>query len=108
MQTQLSSTVLSKPEHVLSFIKHALCLEPSTRPPVESVLKKGLGLKDLRIVDENATKFNNSDDGDVTDYSGDGKDEMLVTSITLLLSVLEGTLYPIVNALCPWLFTHIL
>lgn len=94
MQIQLSTTVLSKPEHVLSFIKHALASVPSSfnRRPVESAFKKGLGLKDLRIV-ESIPEPNDSDDeeeDDGADDAGGGKDELLVTAITLLLSVLEG------------------
>ena len=94
MQTQLSTTVLSKPEHVLSFIKHALSSHPlpSADLLVKPALKKGLGLEDLRIVEESPVEVNDSDDEEETNDSGGGKDEMLVTSITLLLSILEGTL----------------
>lgn len=94
MQIQLSTTVLSKPEHVLSFIKHALASVPSSfnRRSVESAFKKGLGLKDLRIVEESIPEPNDSDDeeDDGADDAGGGKDELFVTAITLLLSVLEG------------------
>lgn len=95
MQAQLSTTVLSKPEHVLSFINHALGSEPipSTGPLVKPTLKQGFGLEALRIVEENTTELNDSDDEEEADDSGKGKDEMLVTSITLLLSILEGKLY---------------
>jgi hypothetical protein len=93
MQTQLSTSVLSKPEHVLSFVKHALGSElpPSTGPSVRPVSKKGLGLKDLRIVEETTSEAKDSDDEESDDFMG-GKDEMHVTGITLLLSILEGTL----------------
>ncbi|KAF8490277.1 hypothetical protein JB92DRAFT_3010158 [Gautieria morchelliformis] len=90
MQTQLSTAVLSKPEHVLSFVKHALGSEPppstaSARP----VLKKGLGIKDLRIVEEDTSEAKDSDDEESDDSMG-AKDEMQVRGITLLLSILEA------------------
>jgi hypothetical protein len=95
MQTQLSETVLSKPEHVLSFIKHALGSAAISGPDKPSI-KKGLGLSDLRIVkseDEvDGTDSDDDDDLDALEESGGGKDGMTITSLTLLLSVLEGML----------------
>ena len=95
MQSQLSTSVLSEPKHVLSFIKHALGPESRSTMSllVKPALKKGLGLKDLRIVEEHGPGVNDSDDeeeDEANDRGESGKDEMLVTAITLLLSVLEG------------------
>lgn len=103
MHSQLSTAILSKPEHVLSFIKHALRSElpsPANRTH-KSTEKRGLGLKDLRIVEPKELYVGDSDDeNDETEdvvegteglaENTGGKDEMIVTAITLLLSILEG------------------
>ncbi|KIJ57123.1 hypothetical protein M422DRAFT_238692 [Sphaerobolus stellatus SS14] len=103
MQTQLSSSVLSQPEHVLSFVKHALDAAPKSAPlqKPSQPLKRGLGLEDLRIVEqveEDAAGDSDDEDEDLMDLdsvaeggiTGGGKDEMVVTAVTLLLSILEG------------------
>jgi hypothetical protein len=99
VQSQLSATILSKLEHVLSFIKHAIGSEPLplSSQGLKSTPKRGLGLKDLRIVEPEEPVVGDSDDEDEDEGvegpadSGGGKDEMIVTAITLLLSILEGT-----------------
>lgn len=100
MQDQLSTSVLSKPEHVLSFVKHALGSVPLSGEQIPpSAFKRGLGLDDLRIVDKQDDEFEgDSDDegedvtmgGENTQGGSGGKDEVIVTSISLLLSILEG------------------
>ncbi|KAF7355296.1 RTP1-C1 domain-containing protein [Mycena sanguinolenta] len=89
MQTQLSdgpSTILGKPAHILSFVKHAL--EPE-RPELKT-----------KPADTNPFKFNveTSDDADEGDSDDDTPgadiigpdDEMIETSVNLLLAVLEA------------------
>ncbi|KAG6337346.1 hypothetical protein ID866_1719 [Astraeus odoratus] len=99
MRAQLSGdsspqSILSKPEHILQFIKHALeppiKQAPSTEPNVGS--HHGLGLADLRIVppDENEFQDTDSDDEEPSGQNGNGDDEMTETAITLLLATLEA------------------
>ncbi|KAL7282291.1 hypothetical protein ACG7TL_003761 [Trametes sanguinea] len=101
MQKELSendtSNVLKNPEHILSFIKHAL---ENIRQPERSNIKKpasvaGLRMEDLRIVEEDeedeldAYEEGDSDDEDEGDQ-GHGFDDMTATAVKLLLSVLEA------------------
>lgn len=106
VQNQLSSNdsptnMLKKPDHILSFIKHALDSATSDhslssnadKPPQ----RKGLGLDDLRIVDKEEEELpDNEADSDDEDSPGDTidspkDDDMTATALNLLLSVLEGT-----------------
>ncbi|KAI0317004.1 hypothetical protein OF83DRAFT_1276666 [Amylostereum chailletii] len=99
-----STNILSKPEHILSFVKHALETEMGTSTPAappedtKPVPKKpGLTMDDLRIVDEE-----DEDEEALMDADGDSDDEtpgmedvppdeeMTVTAINLLLSILEA------------------
>lgn len=96
MQTQLSNessttNILRKPEHILSFVKHVL--GSYATPGTSSTLNKakqsrGLGLEDLKIVDE-AEDF---EDGDSDDEPAElaGDHNMFGTAINLLLAILEG------------------
>ncbi len=106
IQSQLSSgdasvNILKKPDQILSFIKHALEPHPqkqkdNTRSAKTS--KGGLGLDDLRIVDEDEEEDEedamsddrDSDDEDSGDGPATGGEDMKSTAINLLLSVLEG------------------
>ncbi|KAH8105986.1 hypothetical protein BXZ70DRAFT_886180 [Cristinia sonorae] len=103
VQTQLSddksrANILKKPGHILSFIKHAL--ESSMTEPSATSLRlkqepKGLGLKDLRIVDEEEVTVleedADSDDEDSPEAPSQLKDDdMTVTAVNLLLSILEA------------------
>lgn len=97
---QLSDAVVSKPEHVLSFIKHALYSLPNRSLSTKPSSQKGLSLKELRIVQEVEEEAHaDSDDEDVTDIAIDNEntgtrdDDMTTTAITLLLSVLEGMFF---------------
>lgn len=97
MQAQLSDAVVSKPEHMLTFVKHALQSLPKPPPLTTSAMKKGLSLNDLQFVhkaeDEERADSDDEDfdDSDLVDqHAIVGKDDMAVTAITLLLSVLEG------------------
>ncbi|KZT72491.1 hypothetical protein DAEQUDRAFT_722639 [Daedalea quercina L-15889] len=100
MQTQLAtddsaSSILNKPDHILSFIKHALESAASTAAPTPKKARrsdgKGLHLEDLRIVEEDEAP--EVDEGDSDDEgpepSASGDDEMVATSLNLLLSILE-------------------
>ncbi|EGN93069.1 hypothetical protein SERLA73DRAFT_163744 [Serpula lacrymans var. lacrymans S7.3] len=99
MQSQLagnaSSNILSKPEHILLFVKHAL--EPSdvgqpegqSREPQGSM--HGLSLKDLRIVpEEDDDSLQDSDSDDETPEHGGLDYEMIETAVNLLLATLEA------------------
>ncbi|KAJ7744466.1 hypothetical protein DFH07DRAFT_963690 [Mycena maculata] len=91
MQTQLSdgpSTILGKPAHMLSFVKHALesrCLESEAKTPKP---KKTLPYQlDLH--------YSDSEEGDSDDDTPGADiiipdDEMVETSVNLLLAVLEA------------------
>ncbi|KAI9069217.1 hypothetical protein FKP32DRAFT_1682994 [Trametes sanguinea] len=102
MQKELSesdtSNVLKKPEHILSFIKHAL---ESPRQPEKSSGQKsasaaGLRMEDLRIVEEeeeediDAFEEGDSDDEEEGGDQEHGPDDMTSTAVKLLLSVLEA------------------
>lgn len=103
MQTQLAtddsaSSILNKPDHILSFIKHAL--ESAASPIVPRKKERrsdggGLHLEDLRIVEEaedaGASEGDSDDEEPQSDASTD--DEMVTTSLNLLLSILEGKMY---------------
>ncbi|KAJ7700055.1 hypothetical protein B0H17DRAFT_276446 [Mycena rosella] len=88
MQTQLSdgpSTILGKPAHMLSFIKHALESrgpEPETKTP-RNPLPYELDLK------EPDDEGDSDDDTPGADIIGPD-DEMVETSVNLLLAVLEA------------------
>lgn len=98
MQTQLAddsspTNILRKPEHILSFVKHALGSQVAhgTSTPNRAEHSRGLGLEDLRIVD----KADNLGDSDSDDEPGElGSDQaensMTATAINLLLAILEG------------------
>ncbi|KAI0650280.1 hypothetical protein C8Q79DRAFT_1063233 [Trametes meyenii] len=99
MQKQFSdddtSGVLKKPEHILSFIKHALenpqaSEHPSSNKSASSV---GLRMEDLRIVEVEDDPEYSEGDSDDEDGEGDedhGLDDMTSTAVKLLLSVLEA------------------
>lgn len=101
IQTQLVATdVLKKPEHILMFVKHVLedaqmpgKSQTSTRRPKGT----GLGLEDLRIIrDSNDEDGGGSWDSDDED-EGSGNtvpDEITVTTLNLLLALLEGNPSP--------------
>lgn len=104
MQTQLAtddsaSSILNKPDHILSFIKHAL--ESATSPIVPQKRERrsndvGLHLKDLRIVDEDedAEIHEGDSDDEEPEPGASADDEMVTTSLSLLLSILEGMVRP--------------
>lgn len=112
IQNQLSSgdsafDILQKPDHILTFIKHAL--QTATQKPEEKrkpqtpAPKTGLKLEDLVIVD---VEGNDSDDESIEGDSDDeeepsnpreGSDEeMTSTALNLLLAVMEAN--PKINA----------
>ena len=98
-----SSNLLSKPEHILSFIKHALQNDTTQNTAPKRASKgprpqQGLTVEDLRIVPEEEQ----SDDADMEHDSDDEtpgfqgarpNDEMTITALNLLLSILEGSLF---------------
>lgn len=96
MQAQLSEDsslqgLLSKPEHILQFVKHTL--EPTTVPS-EKPGSKSLGMADLRIVPDDDGAFSSDNDSDDEGDEGSASfrdDEMTETAINLLLATLEGT-----------------
>lgn len=100
MQAQLSdnnpsANILSKPEHILSFVKQILETSHTAVPDGQASDEResdGLGLRDLRIVPERDELLT---DGDSDDEDADDNtfadDEIAVTAINLLLSLLEST-----------------
>lgn len=104
MQSHLStdnsaSSILNKPDHILSFIKHALesAAAPAPAAPKEERRpnNRGLHLEDLRIVEEDEAEVEEGDSDDEEPEPGASTDdEMVATSLNLLLSILEGVLYP--------------
>jgi hypothetical protein len=101
IQTQLSdaspsTNILKKPEHILMFVKHALedtrvSIKPHTSD--RGPKRKGLGLGDLKIVqdpgDEDELGSGDSDDEDEA-FGNTVPDEITVTTLNLLLALLEG------------------
>ncbi|KAH9017024.1 hypothetical protein EDB84DRAFT_1629366 [Lactarius hengduanensis] len=106
VQTQMSkdgpssSNILSKPEHVFSFIKHALqsdttlqSPEPKTGPKKPNV-RQGMTMNDLRIVpqeeQEDDSDMGDSDDEIPNQEVAQPNSEMTTTALNLFLSVLEA------------------
>ncbi|KZT12600.1 uncharacterized protein LAESUDRAFT_638789 [Laetiporus sulphureus 93-53] len=101
MQHQLvdeksTSNVLNKPDHILSFIKHALeSTEKAAPEPTrkqQEPRKEGLRMEDLRIVEDQEEELEEGDsDDEVAEETAGGTsdDEMTVTAINLLLSIME-------------------
>lgn len=86
-----SSSILNEPDHILSFVKHAL--EDAVRDKQGSMSdqkdkgRNDLTLENLRIVEQNEKgPDGDSDDEADEDWAGD---EMTSTAINLLLSILE-------------------
>ena len=102
MQAQLADTaepsnILRKPEHILSFIQHALTSASSPQPPANQGAQRNakdtLGMADLRIVPEKDDLLDNGDSDDETPPTSNVStdDEMTDTAVNLLLAILEGT-----------------
>ncbi|OCH90959.1 hypothetical protein OBBRIDRAFT_558927 [Obba rivulosa] len=100
MQSQLSSddpasSLLKKPDHILSFIKHALESDSArpvdTRKPPAHTLVNTLRMEDLRIVSQEEEELEGGDsDDEGDDTNGSSDREMVVTALNLLLSILEA------------------
>ncbi|KAI0262307.1 hypothetical protein BC834DRAFT_828992 [Gloeopeniophorella convolvens] len=105
VQTQISkdgpssNNLLSKPEHILSFIKHALqagspSSESVQKLPTKATARQGLTMNDLRIVPEEEQEDLDMDEDSDDETPGlegvQPDDEMTVTAFNLLLSVLEA------------------
>ena len=94
-----STNILKKPEHILVFVKHALedtRISRKPQMPVRRPKQAGLGLDDLRIVpdsndDEDEIGYEDSDDED-EGSTNTVPDEITVTTLNLLLALLEGKL----------------
>jgi hypothetical protein len=92
-----SSNIFKKPEHILSFVKHSLESGPSTDAKNVAreapVRRQGLGLEDLRIVSDGEDTLDDEDSDDESPNPEDvvpNDEEMAVTTINLLLALLEG------------------
>ena len=106
VQTQMSkdgpssNNILGKPEHIFSFIKHALQSDTALQSPESktgpkrSGPRQGMTINDLRLVpegqDEDLDMEGDSDD-ETPDQEVQPGNEMTITALNLLLSVLEGT-----------------
>ena len=105
IQTQLadassSTNILEKPEHLLMFVKHALEDAQSSKkgqPPATRPKRTGLGLEDLRIVQDSDCSEGEAGSGDSDDEdegsANAAPDEIMVTAMNLLLAILEGNFY---------------
>lgn len=91
MVEQLGSTALTQPEHILSFVAHALRSPEETSPndkPDRQTLSPHLN--GLRIVDDaDDVAADLADDGN--DSDDEGADDYQETALNLLLATLEGT-----------------
>ena len=95
-----SNSILRNPEHVLTFIKHALQSDTrqdtaSKQASVDPSPPQGLSMDDLRIVPEEDPDDDSDAEGDSDDETSSpqgvrSNDEMTVTALNLLLSILEG------------------
>ena len=107
-----SSNVLSKPEHVLTFIKHALQGDTGQdtafkQASVNPSSRQGLTMNDLRIVPEKDADEDTDTEGDSDDETSSlqgaqgaqPNDEMTITALNLLLSILEGGIFCLLQAL---------
>ncbi|KAI0291027.1 hypothetical protein B0F90DRAFT_1781194 [Multifurca ochricompacta] len=105
VQTQMSqdghspNNILSKPEHILSFIKHALQSDQTQDSVFKRASKKldgqlGLSMDDLRIVPEERVEdpdTNGDSDDEAPIFEGvQSNEEIIITALNLLLSVLEA------------------
>ncbi|KAJ7591090.1 hypothetical protein C8J56DRAFT_782610 [Mycena floridula] len=86
-----SSNILKKPDHILTFVKHAL---EASKPDSKAANVEPLSMHGLRIVPESDSQHVDSD-GDSDDDTADSvpytpDDEMVETSVNLLLSILEA------------------
>ncbi|KAG8908162.1 hypothetical protein FRB99_008705 [Tulasnella sp. 403] len=92
MVDQLGSAAMTKPEHVLAFISHALrTSQENVRKGPKDGSKKGAsksGLASLRIVEEEDGESDSDDDAE--DSDDEGPSDMLETALNLLLAVLEA------------------
>ncbi len=96
-----SNNILSKPEHVLTFIKHALqsgIVQDTAQSSVDPSSRQGLTMNDLRIVPEKDADEDTDTEGDSDDEIPGLKgarpnDEMTITALNLLLSILEGGIF---------------
>ncbi|KAI0058878.1 hypothetical protein BV25DRAFT_1829628 [Artomyces pyxidatus] len=106
IQTQMSgedassSNILSKPEHILSFVQHALetgATSPTTPVPKQIEARPrgapGLTMDDLRIIERDEDEIEIDGDSDDEKPGLEGvppDDEMTVTALNLLLAILEA------------------
>jgi len=102
MQKQLAETagpsnILSKTEHILSFIKHALSPATAAQSPTSHGAQRkandSLKIRDLRILPEKDDLSDNGDSDDEDPRASDifADEEMTDTAIDLLLAIFEGT-----------------
>jgi len=99
MVEELGSEILTSPKEIVAFIGNTLDVgeelngQKTKKVASEKRREGGLGLEDLRIVDEEEeTEEIVEREFDVTAGLGvgSGKEELVMTAITLLLAVLEG------------------
>lgn len=96
MVEEMGAELLEDPTQIIAFVAHALDAsapqadgadEPAPHP-AEPQRAGGLGLDDLKIVDEDDQPA--EDDAEENIVPGLGPDEMAITALTLLLAVLDG------------------
>ncbi|KAG8846167.1 hypothetical protein FRB96_002066 [Tulasnella sp. 330] len=91
MVDQLGSAVLSNPEHILSFVSHALQPDneekPQAGPAISNPTNIVASLESLFVVEPNASPNVNHEDEDNDDESDT---DLIETALNLLLAVLEA------------------
>ena len=88
-----ASGVLKTPEHILTFIKHALESPRSTHIPTKQATPSAqLSMDNLRIVplEEDEVEDGDSDDEEEGGNSEQSVEDITSTALKLLLAVLEG------------------
>lgn len=94
MVDDMGAEILQEPTQVVAFVAHAIdASEPVSAPSqaekVPATPKSGLGLADLKIVEDDGEEEEEHVEEDNV-VPGLGPDEMIMTALTLLLAVLEG------------------
>lgn len=96
MVEQLGSTVLSDPQHVLSFVSHSIrsaqesADDMKVRKRNQSAKPPSQGIASLRIVEDDEDEGPGMAEAEEEDSDDEGPDDLLATALNLLLATLEG------------------
>lgn len=96
MVEQLGSTVLSDPQHVLSFASHSIRSAQESADDIKvrkrnrSAKPPSQGMASLRIVEDDEDEVPGTAEAREEDSDDEGPDDLLATALNLLLATLEG------------------